>query len=420
MIDWVLGSITFKATDDSNTAPRLILGLSSGTTSEPPRLCSALASPRISLINAAAFMRACSLEGSTCFQLDTATPKLTGKATLPVSFPEPLDKVRANVPEDYHNYVDVFTKAWVDTLAPHRSDDLKISLKEGTLPPLGPIYSLSASKLAALREFIDGHLAIGFIRPSRSPHGAPVLFVCKKDGSLRLCVDFRGLNKISRKDRYLLPLISDLLDAPNKAHIYSKIDLRHTYHLVRIADGDEWKTAFRTCYGSFEWLVMPFGLSNAPAAFQRFMNNIFADLLDICIIIYLDNILIYSKDLASHKDHVREVLKRLWKHGLYAQEDKCGFHKTSVEFLGFILTPKGLVMADDKVKAIQDWPEPRKVKDIQSFLGVANFYQRFIFLFRRLGLPNRCDYRSQKPWVLLHYEVTNSASSSVVRIFISV
>ena len=217
-------------------------------------------------------------------------------------------------------------------------------------------------------------MAIGFIRPSHSPHGSPVLFVRKKDGSLQLCVDFRGLNKISRKDRYLLLLISDLLDAPKKARVYSKIDLRHAYHVVRIADGDKWKTAFRTRYGSFEWLVMPFGLSNAPAAFQRFMNDIFADLLDVSVVIYLDDILIYSEDLASHKNHMREVLRRLRKHGLYAREDKCEFHKTSVEFLGFILTPEGLIMADDKVKIIQDWLEPRKVKDIQSFLGFANFY----------------------------------------------
>ena len=177
------------------------------------------------------------------------------------------------------------------------------------------------------------------------------------------------------------------MDAPKKARVYTKIDLWHTYHLVRIADGDEWKTAFRTRYGSFEWLVMPFGLSNAPAAFQRFMNDIFADLLDVCIVIYLDDILIYSEDLASHKNHVREVLKHLRKHGLYAREDKCEFHKTSVEFLGFILTPEGLIMADDKVKTIQDWPEPQKVKDIQSFPGFANFYRRFIFGYSDITVP---------------------------------
>ena len=141
---------------------------------------------------------------------------------------------------------------------------------------------------------------MGFIQPTSSLHGAPVLFVKKKDGSLRLCVDFRGLNRISKKDRYPLPLISDLLDSPRKAQVYSKIDLCHAYHLVRIANGDEWKTAFRTRYGSFEWSVMLFGLTNAPVAFQQFMNDIFSDILDVCVVIYLDDILIYSNNISKH------------------------------------------------------------------------------------------------------------------------
>jgi len=133
------------------------------------------------------------------------------------------------------------------------------------------------------------------------------------DGSLCLCVNYRGLNEISKKDRYPLPLISDLLDSPSKAKIYSKIDLRHAYHLVHIAEGDEWKTAFHTWYGSFKWNVMPFGLTNAPVAFQRFVNSILSNMLDVCVVVYLDNILIYSKDIKSHQKHVREVLQRLHK-----------------------------------------------------------------------------------------------------------
>ena len=145
-----------------------------------------------------------------------------------------------------------------------------------------------------------------------------MLFICKKDGSLRLCVNFRGLNKITKKDRYPLPFISDLLSTAGKARIYTTIDLCHAYHLVHITEGDEWKTAFRTRYGSFEWLVMPFGLTNAPASFQRFMNDIFSDLLDVNVTVYLDDILIYSDDPAEHKKHIHEVLRRLRKHGLYA------------------------------------------------------------------------------------------------------
>ena len=162
-------------------------------------------------------------------------------------------------------------------------------------------------------------------------HRAPILFVKKKDSSLRLCVDYR-VNKISKRDRYPLPLIADLLDTLGKARIYTKIDLRHAYHLIRVCEGDEWKTTFRTKYGSFEWLVMPFGLSNAPGAFQRFMNDIFADMLDVCVVVYLDDILIYSTDKATHRQQVKEVLKRLQKHGLYAKPEKCEFDREQVEY----------------------------------------------------------------------------------------
>ena len=204
---------------------------------------------------------------------------------------------------------------------------------------------------------------------------------------MRLCVDFRGLNKIMKKDQYLLPQITDLLDSPCKAWFYSKIDLRHAYHLIRIQEGDEWKTAFRTRYGSFEWCVMPFGLTNAPAAFQCLMNNIFSDLLDICALVYLDNILIYSDTLEEHRRHIREVLLRLWNNKLYTHGDKCSFHKDTVEYLGFILSPNGLLMDPSKVSTILEWPEPRKVKDIQSFLGFANFYRRFISDYSKITVP---------------------------------
>jgi len=173
----------------------------------------------------------------------------------------------SNVPSEYHKFADVFSKTKAEVLPPHHPYDLKINLEEGAQPPVGSIYSLSASEQEALKEFIEENLNMDFIRPTSSPHGVLVLFVKKKDGSLRLCVDFRGLNHISKKDCYPLPLISDLLDSPCKAQVYSKIDLHHAYHLVCITDGDEWKTAFRTRYGSFEWSVMPFGLTNVPAAF---------------------------------------------------------------------------------------------------------------------------------------------------------
>jgi len=188
------------------------------------------------------------------------------------------------------------------------------------------------------------------------------------------------------------------LDSPSHAKIYSKIDLRHAYHLIRIALGNEWKTAFRTRYGSYEWLVMPFGLTNAPAAFQRFVNTIFADMLDVCVVMYLDNILIYSEDMESHQQHVREVLRHLRLHGLFAKPEKCEFHSDSVEYLGYCLSLEGLTMSLDKIQTISAWPEPQKVKDIQSFLGFANFYRQFIFNYSNIVVPLTRLTRKDAPW----------------------
>ena len=219
----------------------------------------------------------------------------------------------SSIPEEYHEYTDVFSKSKAETLAPYHPYDLWIDLEKYSHPLVGTIYSLSKFEQETLKKFIDENLTNEFIRSTSSPHGALVLFVKKKDGSLRLCVDFRGLNRITKKDRYPLPLISNLLDSPCKARIYTKIDLRHAYHLVCIAEGDKWKTAFCTRYGAFEWSVMPFGLTNVPATFQCFMNDVFSDLLDVCIVVYLDDILIYSDDIMQHRSYVTEVLKWLWK-----------------------------------------------------------------------------------------------------------
>ena len=376
LIDWVLGSIVFRPQlldptipKPTSTARAAQLPQQNPSTLNPKTSDSV---PKISLIGAAAFLRGCKRPGSQSFRIHLSDPSLSAKsASLSAEVPD-----LSNIPEEYHDYADVFSKAKADTLAPHRPYDLNINLEEGTSPPpITAMYSLSQSELQTLREFVDENLRIGFIRPTNSPHGAPVLFTRNSNGSLRLCVDYRGLNRISKKDRYPLPLISDLLSTAGKARLYTTLDLRHAYHLVRIAEGDEWKTAFRTRYGSFEWLVMPFGLTNAPAAFQRFMNDIFSDLLDVHVIIYLDDILIYSDDPSEHKKHVREVLRRLRQNGLYCKPEKCQFNTDTVNYLGFILSKDGLKMDPTKVQTIQDWPEPRKVKDIQSFLGFANFYR---------------------------------------------
>jgi hypothetical protein len=380
-----------KPSETSSPAPAPSMESSPGP--DKPSLPSAFASPpHISLVSAAAYSVALKQSGSTQFILRPIPRDTIGGKSATVK-PD-----LSGLPAEYQDFADVFSEREADTLPPHREYDLHIETEDGQVPPIGHIYSLSQAELSALREFIDTNLKSGFIYPSKSTHGAPILFVKKKDGSLRLCVDYRGLNRVTRKDRYPLPLISDLLDAPGKARIYTKLDLRHAYHLLRVAEGDEPKTAFRTRYGSFNWRVVPFGLTNAPAAFQRFLNTIFADLLDVTVIVYLDDILIYSDDPANHTKHVREVLRRLREAGLYCNLPKCEFSVTTCEYLGYILSPEGFRMAPDKVSAVTNWPTPRKVKDIQSFLGFCNFYRRFIYDYSGITVPLTRLTRSGVKW----------------------
>jgi len=203
--------------------------------------------PNITIIGAAAFLHASKLPGSHNFELYLRSSDIQANSAKLAETPN-----LSNVPSEYHEFADIFSKTKAEVFSPHCSYDLKINLEEGAQPPVGPIYSLSASEQEFLKKFIKENLNTGFIQPTSSLHGAPVLFVKKKDGSLCLCVNFHGLNHISKKDCYPLLLISDLLDSPHKAWVYSKIDLHHAYHLVHIADSNEWKTAFRTYYGSFE------------------------------------------------------------------------------------------------------------------------------------------------------------------------
>ncbi|KAG5715682.1 hypothetical protein E4T56_gene466 [Termitomyces sp. T112] len=258
---------------------------------------------------------ACLLQdGTPAFQLQItpALPKehLHMGTTMPESKTEKqiLSEV---VPPEYHEFADMFSEGSAKELPLHRSYDHKINLKEGTSPLFGKIYNMSEIKLRALKEYLDDMLGKGFIHPSISAAGAPVLFAKKKDRSLRLCVDYWGLNKVTKKNWYPLPLIGDLVDHLCSAKIYTKIDLCSSYNNVQIALGHEWKTTFHTCYSLFEYLVMPFGMTNSSATFQYFMNNIFHDMNDIFIIVYLDDILIYSNSLMEHLEHVRCILEQL-------------------------------------------------------------------------------------------------------------
>ncbi|KAJ1194909.1 hypothetical protein NDU88_004194 [Pleurodeles waltl] len=293
----------------------------------------------------------------------------------------------AEIPKEYEDLVAVFDEKEAEKLPPHRPYDCKIELEPGAILPCSRIYALTEAENQHLKDYLDQYLANGFIRPSESPVSSPLFFIPKKDGSLRTCIDYRALNQVTIKNRYPLPLVSVLLDQVKNARIYTKLDLRGAYHLIRVASGDEWKTAFRTRYGLFEYQVMLYGLCNAPAAFQHFVNDILREFLDRIAVVYIDDILIFSDNLQEHISHVRSILTRLQENHLYVKLEKCAFHVERVEFLGFILSPEGVSMDPAKIKTVQHWPSPCNVKEIQSFLGFANFYRRFISNFSQTVTP---------------------------------
>ena len=289
------------------------------------------------------------------------------------------------LPEQLKEYEDVFSTEEAGRLPPHEGRDHAIETTAE--PPFGPLYNLSNTELAALRSYLDDALQKGWIQHSTSPAGAPILFVPKKDGGLRLCVDYRGLNKVTVKNRHPLPLISETLDRLNGAKCFTKLDLKDAYHRIRIRKGDEWKTAFRTRYGHFEYLVMPFGLTNAPATFQAYINKSLIGLIDHFCVVYLDDILIYSNSISKHVEHVKQVLKRLRESSLFVSLKKCEFFTTEVEFLGFVVSVDGVAMDQRRVAAIQDWPKPKSYHDVQVFLGFVNFYRRFIHHYSQIAGP---------------------------------
>ncbi|GJY80363.1 putative nucleotidyltransferase, ribonuclease H [Tanacetum coccineum] len=248
-------------------------------------------------------------------------------------------------------------------------------------------YRMAPIELKELKDQLQELLERGFIRPSVSPWGAPVLFVKKKDGSMRLCIDYRELNKITIRNRYPLPRIDDLFDQLQGAKHFSKIDLRSGYHQLRVKEQDISKTAFRTRYGHYEFLVMPFGLTNAPAVFMDLMNRIFHEFLDKFVIVFIDDILVFSKSKEEHEDHLRTVLQILRQEKLYAKFSKCEFWLSRVAFLGHIVSSEGITMDPAKVEAITKWPRPTSVTEVRSFLGLAGYYRRFVDGFSRLALP---------------------------------
>jgi hypothetical protein len=305
--------------------------------------------PPVSIVGAHAFAHLCNQPG---VQLFTMSFSDLAPESVEVSSAGVQESGLSSVPEEYRDLTDLFTQKEADKLPPHRPYDHQIPLEPGATPPFGTIYSMSPAELDIFRKYIEDNLRKGFIRHSQSPCGAPILFAKKPDGTLRLCVDYRALNKVTTKNRYPLPLIGELLDRISRAKFFTKFDVRDGYHRLRMAEGEEWKTAFRCRYGLFEYNVMPFGLCNAPGTFQHYMNDTFRDFLDKFLIIYLDDLLIYSDTLAEHKKHVRMVLERLQEAGLCLKPSKCQFHVQEVAFLGFLVGPKGVQMDPTKVEAI--------------------------------------------------------------------
>ena len=305
---------------------------------------------------------------------------------------EPLSEVEAEepfVPDLYTKYADVFSKAASDILPPHRIYDHKIQLEKEVEGNLGysPLYKMTTAELEATKKYLLENLDKGFIAPSQAPFAAPVLFVRKANGSLRFCIDYRKLNQITRKDRYPLPLIDETLARISRAKIFTKLDIRQAFHRIRMDPDSEELTTFRTRYGSYKCKVLPFGLTNGPATYQRYMNDVLFDYLDDFCTAYLDDILIYSNDELEHKVHVKKVLQRLRDAGLQADLKKCEFHVTRTKYLGFIISTDGIEVDPDKVAVVKNWEAPSTVRGVQAFLGFCNFYRRFIRNYGVIAKP---------------------------------
>jgi hypothetical protein len=240
------------------------------------------------------------------------------------------------------------------------------------------------NELVELKRQLKDLLGKGFIRPSSSPWGCLAIFVKNKDQTLRMCVDYRPLNEVTIKNKYPLPRIDLLFNQPTGARVFSKIDLRSGYHQIRIRPEDIPKTTFTTRYGLFEYLVMSFGLTNAPAHFTDLMNSVFMLELYKFVVVFIDDILIYSKNKVEHAEHLRIVLTRLREHQLYAKFSKCAFWLEEIQFLGQILSAKGIAVDPSKVKDILEWKSPTTVHQVRSFLRLAGYYHRFILDFSKL------------------------------------
>ncbi|KAG7536936.1 Integrase catalytic core [Arabidopsis suecica] len=297
-----------------------------------------------------------------------------------------------------NKYKDLFPEEIPPGLPPIRGIEHQIDLVPGSALPNKPAYRMNPEESKELERQVRDLMDKGYIRESLSPCAVPVLLVPKKDGTWRMCVDCRAINNITIKYRHPIPRLDDMLDELSGSTIFSKVDLKSGYHQVRMREGDEWKTAFKTKQGLYEWLVMPFGLTNAPSTFMRLMNQVLRSYISKFVVVYFDDILIYSKNLNDHLEHLELVLKSLRKEGLYANLKKCMFCTNRLIFLGFVVSEQGLQVDEEKIRAIQEWPTPTTIGHVRSFHGLASFYRRFVKDFSTVAAPLTAVIKKNAPF----------------------
>lgn len=356
-------------------------------------------SPRIAVISANAFHYTMKRKENDFFTTSIYEIDRILQERLEQDDPENAKLVQDRLPSDYYAYRDVFSKTAADRLPEHRRYDHKIVLTEPLPNQFSPLYKQSTEELKATKTFVMENLQKGYIDSSHCPFASPVLCVRKPNGDLRICVDYRKLNSITRKDAYPIPRIDELLARTHKAQIFTKLDIRAAFNKIRMDPDSEEYTTFRTRYGTYKSKVLPFGLCNGPATYQRYMNDVLIDYLDNFCIVYLDDILVYSESSPDHVRHVRKVLDRLRAAGLQVDIKKSEFHVTRTKYLGYILTNKGLEVDPEKVDALRDWKPPTTVTAVKSFLGFTGFYRQFVPEYSRIAKPLLALQSPSRPFV---------------------
>ncbi|WVZ80755.1 hypothetical protein U9M48_028208 [Paspalum notatum var. saurae] len=315
-----------------------------------------------------------------CYALVCSSMLVSLDAAPPLDIPPAVSHL-------LQEYADVFPKDLPPGLPPLRGIGHQIDLFPGAQLPNCAPYRTNPDETKEIQRQVQALLDKGYIRESLSPCSVPILLVPKKDGSWRMCVDYRAINNITIRYRYPIPRLDDMLDELSGPIIFTKIDLRSGYHQIRMKLGDEWKTAFKTKFGLYEWLVMPFGLTNSPSTFMRLMNEVLRPFIGLFVVVYFDDILIYSKIMEVHLEHLSTVFDALRAARLFGNVEKCTFCTQRVSFLSYVVTPQGIEVDSSKIDAIRDWPTPTTVTQIRSFLGLAGFYRRFVRDFSSIAAP---------------------------------